>query len=92
MDTGIEKNDVYGYTLTSFTSEEDRCEKGIVFAPNFAEAMRKICDAYGDDSIDMVRIWLFGLGGSLIELSEIAEDKNFTEEKWLQNEEVNPSV
>ena len=89
MDTGIEKNDVYGYTLTYFTSEIERCEKGIVFAPNFPAAMQKICDAYGEDCVDMIRIWTLGLGGSLVELSEIAEDKNFTEEKWLQNEEVN---
>lgn len=92
MDTGIEFNNVYGYTLTYFTPKEERCEKGIVFAPNFSTAIQEICNMYEEDCVDMIRIWMLGMGGNVVELREIMEDRDFTEEKWLQNKEIDPSV
>ena len=92
MDTGTEPNNVYGYTLTYFTSKEERCEKGIVFAPNFPTAMQEVCDMYGEDCVDRIRIWMFGMGGNVVELREIMEDRDFIEEKWLPNKEADPSV
>lgn len=86
MDTGIEKTEGYGYTLMFFSPKGgEECVKGVVFAPNFTTAMQEICDTYGGDCIDMIRIWM--LGDNLIELWELMEDKNFTEEGWLKKGE-----